>query len=636
MNEDLKIPYPLEIPFKGFSPGQFIKSEQFNDDFDEIELKVNEIINKFNLTTGHIYDKNNPHEVTAQQVGAYSVVEIDELLDDIRSGNLFKNSIGNELLKDESVDSRVLKNNSVNIGHIDDSVGNQIDISKNTSISIIYDKMNEKLADVQAGVIIDSSIGIDKLKKDVGEKLDISINPSILNVYSKKEVEKLLDNRGMIANWGDLTDTITPGGVIGGGSFPYKEISSIIGSIGGSGGDTPVEPTSSTINEAKINTARVVSQTLTQSMRNMSGISVFALNSTDVKHTWVSGDLITDVRMNSIENRIEDNQTRLDTYDEQINKLNDTINKNKQVVVTLNEIINQLTRTVNTMKTKLDGIEDGANKYIHPITHPANIIVEDSIHRFVTDEQISKWNSNSSSSGGSSGDIEVVDFSVPCEGVDVSKWQGDMNWNAIKTAGSAKFAILRIGAGGRSGNSPSMDSKFTTYLNACIENKIPVGVYFFSYADSLDAVKKEANWVVEQLNKYPKTFEFPIFFDQEDASLNTVYDSSTGKYTSYNPGKATLTNYMNTFCKIISDAGYMAGIYTNANWSTYYINWNDLQYKEHMWIAQWSSTLTWSKSEVKIWQRAVSQITGHTGDIDVDVCYFDYPNHVRQNHLHGF
>ena len=236
----------------------------------------------------------------------------------------------------------------------------------------------------------------------------------------------------------------------------------------------------------------------------------------------------------------------------------------------------------------------------------------------------------------SSSSTNTVNFPVPCYGVDVSKHNGTMNWSAIKKADSAKFAILRIGFGGRSGNTPTLDSKFTTYLNDCIANNIPVGIYFFSYANSVAKAQEEANWVVNQLAKYPKTFEFPIFFDQEYDSINTVYNSSTGKYTASNPGKEALTNYMNAFCKIIDDAGYMAGIYANPDWFANYVNFSNVQYKDHIWIAQWTSSLTWNKADVKIWQTGVANIDGYSGDIDYDKCLFDYPNYVRNNKKNGF
>jgi GH25 family lysozyme M1 (1,4-beta-N-acetylmuramidase) len=218
-------------------------------------------------------------------------------------------------------------------------------------------------------------------------------------------------------------------------------------------------------------------------------------------------------------------------------------------------------------------------------------------------------------------------FTVPCMGVDISKYQGNLDFAKIKTYGETNFAILRIGYGSRKGGQPIIDPKFEEYLKGCVENKIPVGVYFFSYANTVEKVKVEANWVVQQLNKYSQTFEFPIFFDQENDLVNKLG----------NPGKTVLTNCMNAFCQIINDAGYMAGIYTNNSWATSYVNWSNVKYTDHIWVAQWSSACTWTRTDVKLWQGGYKKLSGYGGvDVDFDTCYFDYPTYVRANHKNGF
>lgn len=218
-------------------------------------------------------------------------------------------------------------------------------------------------------------------------------------------------------------------------------------------------------------------------------------------------------------------------------------------------------------------------------------------------------------------------FTVPCMGVDISKYQGNLDFAKIKTYGETNFAILRIGYGSRVGGQPIIDPKFEEYLKGCIENKIPVGVYFFSYANTVEKVKIEANWVVQQLNKYSQTFEFPIFFDQENDLVDKLG----------NPGKTVLTNCMNAFCEIINDAGYMAGIYTNNSWATSYVNWSNVKYTDHIWVAQWSSACTWTRTDVKLWQGGYKKLSGYGGvDVDFDTCYFNYPTYVRANHKNGF
>ena len=562
MIEDSKVSYELQIPFKNFLPGTYIKTEQFNDDFNEIESKINEIILKFNLNVNHAYDHDNPHNVTAEQVGSYTIEQVDKLFDGLFVDKLPDKCLDNRLFKDGSVDSRVLADKSVALKHLQQEVKNYIDTT--------------------------------------------------------------------------------------GSKFPYAEISSETGSIGEVSSSSIVNK--AIVGEAIVkgvegsNEVTVTSQPLLYSLDVLADSSEGGIETGDpvpASHYWVNGEVITDVLLNSIEGRILSNTLLVN------NMVND--------VDTHEYEISRLKATIEEMKAKLDTIEEHANNYVHPATHPASIIVEDNEHKFVTSAQIEQWNSKPSTggsgSGGSTGGggstepdtpgtpstpIETVEFPVPCNGVDVSRWQGDMNFTAIKDAGDVKFVIIRIGYGSRTGGTPGLDPKFTTYLNDCIANDIPVGVYFFSYANTVARAQKEADWVIEQLAKYPKTFEFPVFFDQEYDSLNTKYNSSTGKYTTYNPGKTALTNIMNAFCQRINDAGYMSGIYINNDWATNYVNWADVKFKQHIWVAQWSSKLTWTKSDVKVWQKAVTQITGHTGDIDYDQCFFDYPNYVRQNHLHGF
>ena len=551
MIEDSKVSYELQVPFKNFLPGTYIKAEQFNDDFSEIESKINEIILKFNSNVNHVYDHNNPHNVTAEQIGAYTREQVDKLFGGLFVDKIPDKSLDNKLFEDGSVDSRVLAEKSVGLKHIKQDLKNYIDTS-------------------------------------------------------------------------------------GGGKFPFNEISSETGFIGESDYSSIVNR--AIVGEAIVKSSEdtydytVTSQPLLYSLNALSDSSENGIVTGDpapATHYWVNGEVITDVLLNSIEGRIFSNSVL-------VNNMSNDVNTHESE-------INRLKSTIQVMQSKLDTVEEYANHYVHPATHPASVIVEDDNHKFVTKDQIEQW-TNSSSSGGSSGGgstepdipVEVVEFPVPCNGVDVSRWQGDMNFTAVKESGGVKFVIMRIGYGSRTGGTPVIDPKFETYLNDCIANDIPVGIYFFSYANTVARAQKEANWVIEQLAKYPKTFEFPIFFDQEYDSLNTQYNSSTGKYTTYNPGKTVLTNMMNAFCQKINDAGYMAGIYTNNDWATNYVNWADVKFKQHVWVAHWSDKLSWTKSDVKIWQKGVTQITGHTGDIDGDICYFDYPNYVRQNHLHGF
>ena len=232
MSDEKIINYPLEIPFKDFMPGQVIQSGQFNDDMAEIEEKVNEVVEKHNTLTNetdnHISNKDNPHEVTAHQVGTYSEEEIDTYLDDIRNGGLHDKSIDNRVLDDECIEARNIKNASITSIKVDSNFGSQINISKNIDITDRYTKkevdelltqkvgegtyskeeLDQMFEDVQAGQIVDGTIDVSKLKDNVGKNLNISANPSITDRYTKAEVNVLIQENGLPRDWGGLDEIV--------------------------------------------------------------------------------------------------------------------------------------------------------------------------------------------------------------------------------------------------------------------------------------------------------------------------------------------------------------------------------------------------------------------------------------------
>jgi len=238
MSKDAKYPIEpsieklLDIPFKEFMPGQVIQSSQFNDDMLDIEDKVNEIITKHNgvdiRLSEHQRNLLNPHCVTATQINAYEVEEVDELINDVKNGNLNDEAITNRVLADACVDNRVLVDGVVTLSKLDTNVGNQIDISNNMSIKERYTKLEtdaiiqEKVGDgtyskeqidakfeeYQAGTIVDGTLDVTKFKGDVGRKLDITHNPSISNRYTKSEVNTLIAKNGLPKDWGNLSDEV--------------------------------------------------------------------------------------------------------------------------------------------------------------------------------------------------------------------------------------------------------------------------------------------------------------------------------------------------------------------------------------------------------------------------------------------
>lgn len=232
MADNFKTISDLDISFKEFMPGQVIQSTQFNDDMKDIEEKVNEVIGQHNgvasTVVDHLNNKNNPHKVTAQQVGTYTVDEIDGLIEEVKDGHLYDNAITNRVLGDGCVDNRTLKDKTITAVKVEDGFGNQIDISENIEITDRYTKsevdelvrskvgegaytkeeIDEKFQNFQAGQIIDKTISADKVTSDFGDNIDISNNTSITNRYTKGEVDMLISMNGLPRDWGNITEQV--------------------------------------------------------------------------------------------------------------------------------------------------------------------------------------------------------------------------------------------------------------------------------------------------------------------------------------------------------------------------------------------------------------------------------------------
>lgn len=131
------------------------------------------------------------------------------------------------------------------------------------------------------------------------------------------------------------------------------------------------------------------------------------------------------------------------------------------------------------------------------------------------------------------------------KGIDVSANQGNINWKTVANYGMG-FAILRITEKGN-----VIDPTFERNYKGCIDNKIPVGVYKYSYATSIGQIKTEANIVIKTLNK--RKLDYPVFLDMENECQENI-------------PKSTMMQMINAFRAIIIKAGYKFGIYCDYSW----------------------------------------------------------------------
>lgn len=192
-------------------------------------------------------------------------------------------------------------------------------------------------------------------------------------------------------------------------------------------------------------------------------------------------------------------------------------------------------------------------------------------------------------------------------GIDVSKYQGDIDFKKVKNAG-VQFAIVRIGYGQYTNQK---DEKFDRNYDGFNSVGIPVGVYLYSYAKNVDDAKKEANVVLTWLNG--RKLNLPVYYDIEDKSQ-------------VNLGKKTLTSMCEAFCDTIEKAGYWAGVYANKYFFTTYLDYKKLEEKYTIWVAQYSSTNTY-RGKYDMWQYTSSgKVNGISGNVDMNILYRDIFN----------
>ena len=189
-------------------------------------------------------------------------------------------------------------------------------------------------------------------------------------------------------------------------------------------------------------------------------------------------------------------------------------------------------------------------------------------------------------------------------GLDVSRWQGDINFQAVKDAG-VEFVFVRVGSQRGVGGEYYIDPKFHQNIKGFNEVGIPVGIYFYSYADSIKSAKTEAKWVVEQLKGYK--VDLPVVFDWENWSFFQEFGVSF-----YN-----LTEIAKSYLNVIEDAGYEGMLYSSKN---YLENvWYKTKYP--VWLAHYTDKTNY-EGEYKVWQLCANgRVSGINGNVDINVMY---------------
>ena len=206
-----------------------------------------------------------------------------------------------------------------------------------------------------------------------------------------------------------------------------------------------------------------------------------------------------------------------------------------------------------------------------------------------------------------SGDEDDTQYKVHL-GIDVSKWNGEIDWEVVKAEG-VDFAIIRCGYRGSSSGWLIEDPYFYKNLTGAKKAGIKVGVYFFTQATDLVEAVEEASMVVSLIGD--TEIDYPVFIDTEGAGGN-------GRADGLDAG--TRTAVVNAFCQTIQNAGLDAGVYASRNW---YLN--NLLLEEmnapNIWLAEYRQTPEY-EGRYDMWQYTSSgAVAGIEGRVDLNVSY---------------
>lgn len=189
-------------------------------------------------------------------------------------------------------------------------------------------------------------------------------------------------------------------------------------------------------------------------------------------------------------------------------------------------------------------------------------------------------------------------------GIDVSSWQGDIDYEAVKNAG-VEFVFIRVGSTYGINGEYFLDKKFKKNIEGFTNVGIPVGIYFYSYANSKESAIKDAKWVLNQIKDYD--IDLPVVYDWESWSF----------YNEFNQSFYSLTQSAKSYLDTISNAGYQGMLYSSKNYLEKV--WYNTGYD--IWLAHYTEQTSY-KGEYSYWQLCSNgQVDGISGNVDINIYY---------------
>lgn len=204
---------------------------------------------------------------------------------------------------------------------------------------------------------------------------------------------------------------------------------------------------------------------------------------------------------------------------------------------------------------------------------------------------------------------------APWTVMDVSKWQGEINWKAVKDSGKVHGVMLRI-----IGEGAYIDQRFEENYALCKKLGIPVGGYIYSVATTKEVADKERALFAKAVKG--KTFELPIALDIESAKLESI-------------GKAALTDLVAYELKELENLGFYAMLYTYLAYAEKNLYMNGAALSPYdVWLAAYRKQKPVTDYAYSMWQyTSEASIPGVSGDVDLSTTDRDYVKIIAKKGL---
>lgn len=266
----------------------------------------------------------------------------------------------------------------------------------------------------------------------------------------------------------------------------------------------------------------------------------------------------------------------------------------------------------DTIENNADQSDEEQKELENSLMNGIETLPDDPEYVNILEDRLEAYNSPTLASFGYNGYSHNDRFSTTTirNGIDVSYYQGDIDWNAVRASG-IEFAFIRVGYRGYEAGTLGTDSKAAQNLRGAIDAGLKVGAYIFSQALSEGEAVEEADFVLNQVAGYG--ISLPLVIDYEYVA--------TGKGRLYNAhlSQERTTATVNAFCATIQRAGYTPMVYANKNMLESSLNAGDIPYK--VWLANYTNETSYA-GNYEFWQySSKGGVSGINGNVDHNFWY---------------